>query len=134
MPTPVTPAAVTIDAAWLTAHGPAPYVLAANTVYTLAVDVNVASATFAGPPFTWGDDRGVRLVPNGHPIRVNGLPACQLLDSDMNGDSGRSTIRVDEAAPIRNYAGSYWMGAHPSDITPPGSPYDFTFTTDDVSF
>jgi hypothetical protein len=72
---------VIIDSSWLTAHGPAPYILnQANTVYTLATDVTAAGTAFA-------------MIANNITFNLNG-----------------HTITYDNASPIVVPNGSFEQG------------------------
>jgi hypothetical protein len=80
-----TAAGVTIDAAWLAQHGPAPYVLGqANTTYTLAADVDTPGTAFvdAAP--------GVTLDLNGHTVTFGDAAPIAVTNGGFEQGSGRS--------------------------------------------
>lgn len=111
---------VTIDSTFLAASTP-PYILAANTVYTLSTDVAITDPTFFGEPFNLPYSNTV-LVTAGHRITVGGKLVPQRLDSTMVGPTSSYAVRTSpENNPPLFYEGEFYEGRQPRYIAEPGS-------------
>lgn len=112
---------VNIDPTFLTAHGPAPYVLnSPNTIYVLQQDVNVTgNAAEFGEVFVL---KGANIVlnKNGFYITLNGVDTPQITDSTVIARVSEYTVRAVAGNGVFQYGhGTTFDGENPKVVIPP---------------